>query len=303
MTARIPQDVRENQLKALRGLKFVKWVGEYTGSHSKAEMQCEAGHMWSASIAKLLLQGTGCPECMKATLSAKFRSDPQDVENRLSLLPGMAFHGWRDGEFINMRSYAHMTCGHGHEWYASAGSLLLGGKGCDRCAQVTRAAKQAADPSDVARQINASGAVKFLRWEDGAYRSNHSRAVVECTGCGREWDAYVNNLQKGRGCAACAKNGFNPGKPGVLYALRSECGQFLKVGITNSYRTRMPRLKKVTPFRFSVVARLDGHGDKVREYERMLHKAFQSAGMCGFDGSTEWMVFDQGILDIMHALA
>ena len=65
----------------------------------------------------------------------------------------------------------------------------------------------------------------------------------------------------------------------------------------------MPRLKKVTPFRFSVVARLESHGDKVREYERMLHKAFQTAGMSGFDGSTEWMVFDQGILDIMHALA
>lgn len=305
MTARIPQDVREQQINALDGLRFVRWVSSYSGSNTKTEILCDCGHSWVASPAKLLLAGTRCPECAKRKMSERFRADGNDVSSRISGLPNITFLRWVDADgYRNMHSKCLVLCDKGHEWGAEVGSLLLTGRGCNKCARARISAASRANPSDVVSQIESFGKLRFVRWLGGEYRSNHSRAVVQCVKCGREWDAYVNNLQKGRACATCSENGYRPGRPGTLYALRSECGRYLKVGITNSFKTRISQLRRATPFAFDVVESLRHEdGSVIRGYEKMFHGVFRPAGITGFDGCTEWLEFDQGILDIMRALA
>lgn len=63
---RYPADAREAQLSELKGMRFVKWVGEFKNNRTKAEMRCEregCGATWRSTLGSLITQETGCPRC------------------------------------------------------------------------------------------------------------------------------------------------------------------------------------------------------------------------------------------------
>lgn len=92
-------------------------------------------------------------------------------------------------------------------------------------------------------QINKLDNILFLSWVD-SYKNCYSKAKVICSLDWHEWSAAVNNLLNGRGCPRCAKYGFQLDKTGYLYALRSECGRYVKIGISNDPKRRHNELQK-----------------------------------------------------------
>jgi len=52
-----------------------------------------------------------------------------------------------------------------------------------------------------------------------------------------EWDAFVTNRSRGRGCPTCAEHGFNPGKDAWFYLMQRAGEQ--QIGITNDLKTRL----------------------------------------------------------------
>lgn len=131
---------------------------------------------------------------------------------------------------------------------------------------------------------------------DGPHNVRGARVDVVCAIHGA-WNCAAGDiLNKSHGCKSCAVNGFNPSKQAILYCLKSECGGFLKVGITNNMRTRMRALKNATPFDFVVLKESKMHGADARSLEKQIHDAYESAGLRGFSGATEWMVFHHDIL-------
>jgi hypothetical protein len=131
---------------------------------------------------------------------------------------------------------------------------------------------------------------------DGPHNVRGARVRILCREHG-EWTCAAGDiLNKSHGCKSCAINGFNPSKQAILYCLKSACGGFLKVGITNNMQTRMRALKNATPFDFIVLKESKMHGADARSLEKQIHDSYESADLRGFSGATEWMVFHHDIL-------
>lgn len=357
MPAKIPQHVRESQLNALPGKRFVRWRdGEYRNKNSKAVMQCDSGHEWAARVDNLLNEGNGCPHC-----AGQYRYSPEERIEQLSKLPGKRFVHWVDGEYRNAYSKAVMLCSEGHEWSASVVSLLNQKTGCPTCGGNYRYSKEERveqlnslegfrfvrwldgyqnsaskavvrcdkghewaascdklinnrsgcphcagqyrySPEERIEQLNSLPAKCFVRWVDGEYKDARSKAVMRCS-ASHQWAARVDDLvNKGNGCPHCAKSGFNPEAPAVLYALRSECGRHVKIGITGHLNRRLAKLKRVTPFEFAIIATVEGKGRDIRDLEKMFHGEFSSSELTSFDGATEWLTFNPQILSLLRIL-
>lgn len=358
MTARIPQSVREEQLNALPGKRFVRWADGYRNAYSKAVMVCGEGHEWQASVSDLVNSGRGCPKCSgrykysskeretqlnmlprrtflrwvgdykngdsKATMrcdidgcewsatvdsmlnggrgcpmcAGKYRYSSAEREAQLNSLTGYMFVRWLGGGYTTTnKSKAVMRCDHGHEWAASVSNLINVRSGCPKCSGTyVYSAKERED------QLNARTNLHFVRWVDG-YKDSESKALMACDE-GHEWCASVNNMiNNGSGCPACAKTGYDPTKPGAIYALLHENGCHIKVGISNVYKQRLSQLRNATPFRFEVIhmhQSEDGH--VIAALEKTFHQNFEKSGFTGFDGATEWLKFNPDILTIMRIL-
>jgi hypothetical protein len=66
MAAKIPQGVRERQLRELAeadGYTFVGWIGEYQNSFSKVMFKCSSHGKWPVSIHGFVTKKSRCPAC------------------------------------------------------------------------------------------------------------------------------------------------------------------------------------------------------------------------------------------------
>lgn len=283
-----PQSVREEQLHALPGKRFICWAGAYLNSKSKARMICSSGHTWEATVESLVNSKSGCPKC------AKNRANETSTRLRLESIPGLTFLMWDCG-YKNRYSLATIRCDKGHLSSVAARNLLRGG-GCPICAGNSIKPKETYE-----HLINSSEKMSFVTWVSG-YSNSRSRAEVKCC-LGHTWVAAVDNLVRGTGCPTCAKHGFNRSKPGTLYALVSNCGGHIKIGISNVYEHRIKTLRRDTPFPFDVImTHRCVDGSVVLELEAEFHRSFERSGFKGFDGATEWLKFDPKILELMRIL-
>lgn len=351
MPARIPQHVREEQLNALPGKRFVRWVDGYNNQRSKAVMCCDKGHEWPATVTNLIDHGRGCPKCSTNNI----RYSAEDRVCHLNSLPGLRFVCWVDGWHGNF-SKALMRCEKGHEWPSSVNNLLNHRRGCPKCA-----GRYSYSPFEREEQLNALPGMQFVRWSSQSkatmkcerghewaatvdclvnsgtgcpkcagnhrysaddrvrqlealpgkafvcwvsnYRDKNSKAVMRCDK-GHEWDAAVDCLvNEGTGCPSCAKSGYDPSKPGTLYALRNAEGTHIKIGISNTHKRRLAELRRATPFDFEPIhIHHCDDGGIIRDLEKIFHDSFESSGFTKFDGATEWLKFDPQILYLLRIL-
>lgn len=279
---------REAQIADIGGMDFVCWPDGYKTAKSKATVRCRMdGHEWSASVDSLINAGSRCPECAgNIKRNERFYLDRICGDGRFRFIRF-------EGKFENVESRVYVSCREcGFRWCASINSILNGRRtGCPRCANQER-------PSMAEReaQINASGSVSFVRW-DGEFSGAKSRAVISCNECLYSWSSSVNNIvNHDRGCPSCAKTGYDKSKTGHLYALRSECGRYVKIGISNNPEKRIAKLKLSTPFGLSLVEQINGDGGKIAELEKYFHNKYDMAGLCGFDGCTEWLTVNDELM-------
>ena len=207
-------------------------------------------------------------------------------EQQIDDLPNIRFVRW-DGEYRNSRSKAVCSCAKGHEWSARVTDIIFKSSSCPKCSN-----NRLTDETVRIDQINNIEGVTFVRWENG-YRGANSKAVCTCDR-GHEWSSSICNLvNHTTRCPACSWCGYNPDKPATLYALRSKCGNMVKIGISNNYEQRHAILKRKTPFRFECVELCHGDGSLVATLEKVLHDLMKPVNFDRpFDGSTEWREWD-----------
>ena len=201
-----------------------------------------------------------------------------------------SFAGWVD-EYRNSTSKFICRCEKHGEWNANADNFVNKGRRCPGCKRDSLSLKNTITEEVRKNQILklCGGTIySFVGWV-GEYCGNTSKFICRCEKHG-EWNVNVDNfMTKGTRCPACAKTGFDQTKPATLYAIRSDCGQYVKIGITNDFKQRLSQLRKATPFDVSVIERIECDGQTARQFEKMFHDEFESAGFTGFDGATEWL--------------
>lgn len=155
------------------------------------------------------------------------------------------------------------------------------------------------------RRINEAGAGRYEfvgLAVDGEFGSK-KKCVVRCLVDNYVWSAEISNLVNGGwGCPSCANGGYNPSKAGFIYALRSECGMYVKIGISNRPEHRHKDLERATPFIFSCIEKITGDGAKIAELEKYFHGKYERAGFTDFDGCTEWLICTPQLLEELREL-
>lgn len=300
MGLRIPIETRESQLSSIKGMKFIEWTDGYRSSHSRATMECEIdGHRWSAAVRDLVDRPHGCPMC-----AGRARVSESEMIERLMAIGGLEFVGWRDGKYTNSKTKALVKCSIDGTVWSSVVLDLQKGHGCPKCGRDRTTAKRSSKQPDVEARFSSLG-VKFCRWVDGSYKNSYSKAVMLCERHG-EYTQASNAILNGYKCPSCSKSGFDPHRVGYVYALVSDCGGMVKIGITNNVSDRVSFLTKNTPFPFSLVeyAKFEVGYDAAKT-EKDLHSNLVSAGLSGFNGCTEWFVFNESAanaIDVMRKL-
>ena len=273
---------------------FVRWAvdGEY-GALKKCVVKCVIdGFEWESATNNITSHGIGCPQC-----SGVRRWTAEERIEQINNLGGILFVRF-DGEYKNQKSIVVARCTiDGFEWRTTVDRLINGRCGCPHCAR-----KRRWTANERVEQINNREDIDFISW-DGAYKNYNSRAIVKCKIDGYEWSSSIECLiNSARGCPKCANRGYNPSITGFLYALRSECGQYIKVGISNKPSRRHSELARATPFKFNIVEQFEGGGAKIASLEKHFHENYESAGFSGFDGATEWLVCSDELLSELRSV-
>ena len=293
MTARIPEEVRIKQINDIPNIEFLRWVSTYKNNKSMAIVRCCIdGFEWRAPVHNIVVIGSRCPQC-----SGNRIWTADERINQINSLENIEFVSWVDG-YKNGYSKAVVRCKKdGFEWASSVRGIVNKGNGCRKCV-----GKVAWTDAERVIQISALNNIEFVSW-DNEYKGKDSKANVRCEIDGFEWSATAHNLVNNRnGCPRCAKYGYQLDKTGYLYALRSECGMYVKVGISNKPSQRHRQLKLATPFVFSCVESIAGDGVKIYELEKYFHSKYESAGFTGFDGATEWLKCTNALLSELRSI-
>ena len=202
-----------------------------------------------------------------------------------------------DGEYGTLKKCVVRCVNDGFEWSTAVNGLVNKGSGCPHCS-----GKRRWTADERISHINSLENIEFVSWI-GSYKNQYSKANVICAVDGFEWIATVNNLVNAcRGCPSCAGYGFQIGKIGYLYALSSECGKYVKVGISNNPSQRHKQLELATPFSFSCIEQFEGDGTKIAELEKYFHDKYDVAGFTGYDGATEWLVCTPQLLEELRTI-
>ena len=127
------------------------------------------------------------------------------------------------------------------------------------------------------------------------YRSSKTKVFIHCPEHG-VFEQRPKNHINGRGCLGCAEYGFDRTKVGFLYVLRSDCGQYMKIGITNNPERRHTELTRDTPFSFKRIELIECPGEQIANLEKELLAEYQPAEFTEtFDGYSEWRLWSESI--------
>jgi len=369
MAVKIPQDVRERQLRELAeadGYTFAGWVDGYKNNKSKVAVDCPSHGRWDVELKSFVLYDSRCSACKGKRLVSRFDREQQIAD--VAVVNGWLYEGVI-GDFIGVFSKIRLTCPVHGEWTTTINSIVNNKRGCGGCGINKRSMTRTVDKDVRERQIRTiakKGGYSFVRFEreyEGVfsnviircpvhgewsvsldnfinqgtgcvacgiisraasrripqyeremrinkiaiehgysfmgwvdkYKNCDSRMVMECVVHGK-WETTPDGLEGGNRCPGCAQYGYSTGKSGVLYALFSRCGQFVKIGISNSPDRRHRELKHRTPFDFTIHRQLHCEDGSIPPIlEKQFHDAFPSAGLSGFDGATEWRLWHDDV--------
>ena len=284
MSNKTPENIRIAQINSIKNVNFLSWVDDYKNCYSKAQCICDKGHKWSSSITNLIDNNRGCPECV-----GKRRWTAEERVDQINSISDITFVRWLDG-FKNVKSKAMLKCCvDGHQWSTSVNNIVNNGTRCPKCAGVLKP-----DEKHRIDQINKRCNVNFVRWVN-SFSGAVSKVVLRCDS-GHEWTTNVDNVTRRTGCPTCASTGYDTALTGVLYALRSECGKMVKIGVSNNHESRHAKLSRTTPFKFQCVETCRGDGLVILCLEKTLHSIMTRCEFGEpFDGYTEWMAWDDRI--------
>lgn len=296
------QRERVSEAALERGYTFHGWSSTFSGSSTKIHLECYKHGEWkTTNINHFMRPGSGCPQCAIRRGRRKDISYYQAaVDENPSYQAGTVVYFTEDPLYLK---FFCPSCD--EDEFSRKGGIrgifnistfnLLGGAVPCRCSSGRRYTEAEAEFM-VSRALSVNG-YRFLGWADGKYVSMARKVIAECDEHGLFQPNANNLIWGGVRCAKCASYGYDKDEDGYIYTLLSDCKNYVKVGITNNMRLRLNGLRSSTPFGFTVVDAIKASGEDAATAERQIHSDFDSAGLSGFSGSTEWMLYSPDLLD------
>lgn len=271
--------------KSVHGDRYDYSKVDYINNTTKVEIICRVHGMFlQAPISHTA--GSGCPECNKLG-GGKIRTTGTFIHMAKSV------HGdkydYSLSSYVSAKVKVIIICPE-HGEFSQIADTHLSGKGCAKCSGNVSLSKD-----EFVMKAKLIHGEKF-DYSSVDYQSRKGKVRILCKTHGSFLQSASDHLS-GRGCQRCAKGGYKEQLDGSLYVLRSACGSYLKIGISNFIKNRVVGLKSSTPFDFNIIERFDSDGSSVKCMESKFHKIFDNAGFKGFDGATEWFHYDSEKLE------
>jgi hypothetical protein len=208
----LPSPFPELSVEALNPSMAKEWHPSNNGSltpvdvtinsHKLVWWKCSKGHEWKATVNDRSNKGTGCPYCSGNKVNG---------ENCLQALnPSLAkeWHPVKNGSVTPKDLTAGSSkkvwwqCSKGHEWEATVGSRNTG-NGCPYCDG------KKVSPENCLQTVNPTLAKEWHPTKNGILKqmdvtsSSNKKVWWKCSK-GHEWEATVNNRNKGSHCPYCS---------------------------------------------------------------------------------------------------
>lgn len=221
-------------------------IGVHSRSESVFNWVCPLGHTWSQNVRELVKKKKGpCSYCSNALVWPGFN-------DLVSKLPNLAKEwDYEENAPINPKEILFQTdlivawrcTDHNHPWKTSPYKRIKEKSNCPYCGNykllkgfndlVTMAPNLAQEWDKKQNKVTPSNVIF----------GSHDKYWWKCVD-GHSWDATVSSRcdrvgRRGNGCPQCAKSGFDPGAPAVLYFIENTQKDAFKIGITNEGTTRL----------------------------------------------------------------
>lgn len=274
-----------DRARAVHGDKYDYSFSVYQSTHKKVSIHCPYHGAFEQSPANHL-SSHGCPHCGSIDISLTKRSNKESFVNKAKQIHGSKYC-YSKVVYVNNLSKVTITC-HEHGEFTQIPASHLRGNGCPMCAGKNK------DTSEIIKEFKMVHGVSYI-YDCVEYIGAHNKVVVVCEKHGEFLISPANHL-KGRGCPGCTKTGFDRTRSASLYVLRSDCGQYMKIGITHNPKQRHNKLKRDTPFSFRCVELIESIGEQIANLEKKLLAEYQPVEFAEtFDGSTEWRLWDDSV--------
>lgn len=290
--------MRELQVREVAGNKghlFKGFVDGYKNKSSKLIIKCGQHGEWYPSIENYL-RNKGCPKCY--TESRRL----SDIEDRIrkSLPSHVEFLRFQN-TYCNQQSKIVIRCNDHGESVKSVTDVINKSSYCRKCGFNATSSKRRNNIDHVSAMMQSkceSNNYSFKGFVDG-YKNNRSFIILECSEHGGWITRYADFMKSRHGCPNCRNHGYKSSTDGYVYLLRSHCGEYMKIGITNNPQIRIKELKWFTPFDFNLIELIKMDAQSAIVIEKGLHSMFESANMKGFNGATEWFLWDGTVNDVL----
>ena len=272
--------------RGIHGDKYLYDAVSYIKSSIKVKITCRK-HGLFEQTPNSHLNGAGCPSC----------SGNKKKTTREFVADAIAKHGdsydYSKVEYRGGHKKVKIICKvHNFEFSQEANSHL-NGCGCPVCAREEITASVTKGFNKFKKDAIIIHGNKY-HYDCLSYINVTTKMRIKCPEHGWFTKTPDKHLQ-GQGCPHCSKGGFKLKEKAFVYFLFS--GNEIKVGITNNLRRRVCQLKKNTPFDFHVISKIKTIGSDALAIEKYYHKKYESAGLTGFDGATEWLKYSSELMD------
>lgn len=291
-----PDDFIEKS-KSVHGDFYDYSLSKYIKSSVPVDIVCKLHGVFQQKPSNHLA-GRGCQECGKTKKSESLNKGV-DFFIRRSIDAHGDRYDYSKSVYVLAKIKIEIGCRiHGSFWMTP--NAHTNGQGCTKCADEFNARKRLKPFSEFLSQAHAAHESKY-QYTESTYSGDSRKLEIICADHGSFWQSPNSHL-KGRGCPKCSVPGFDVEKPAHLYLLESDCGAYIKVGITNKLRDRQTKLRKRTPFKFSVIHTFESEGHEIASLEKHYHSKLESCGFRYFDGATEWFKIDRDIVAEIQGL-
>lgn len=286
MSAKLTTKDFIDRASSVHGDKYGYAFSVYSGSKSKLAIHCP-DHGFFLKTPNKHLNGQGCPSCSGLT-----RYNNKSFVKSARLVHGDVYC-YNETDYVSSKIKIKIKCKI-HGSFNQLPSEHLSGKGCPSCGT-----SRVSDTNRTSKSKFVTDSISIhgnkYDYSNSNYINTHVKINIYCHSHGN-FRQTPNKHLSGQGCPGCAKSGFDRTKVGFLYVLRSDCGQYMKIGITNKPVQRQVQLSRSTPFSFKRIELIEGPGEQIANLEKEMLSCYQPAGFAEtFDGSTEWRLWDESI--------
>ena len=288
-----------DRARAVHGDKYDYSESEYDGKDRKLKIVCRVHGLFLQSPHNHC-KGQGCPTC-----GGVKKVDNQRKDKSYFITKAISVHGteydYSNVIYIDAKTKVLIECRH-HGLFEQTPDKHSSGNGCPSCRGVkislSKIGVSRNTPSpDVSVFINKALVVHKNKYDysNVVYSNCKEKVLISCPIHG-SFEQTPDNHISGKGCPGCGEYGFDRTREGYIYLLRSECGQYAKIGITHKPKQRHTQLTKATPFPFHVIECIQGSGAHVVEVEKKLLDTSEPTVFSEtFDGSTEWRLWSRDL--------